>query len=243
MFISVKKGTFGTQWQSLISTPMMVHMMVRGWWNHQRTWLMIDNEEGWCNLALLAFLHYIILWSCCTFCLNCCQRLVLHLNNLFYFLRALSNQKIPCQALMKINKRTTTKIKKWKWFRWSPKSQSLSSCQPSPLEHFPFHSAISYQCLLHWTKHPCSQTKCWLQNWKCSNPHPGFLEEKVSYFVGYVGYSYYYLGFSHIFQVSFWITYLKIKKRKQLRRCYAVTSPLPTTTTIFDISQILYQKT
>ena len=150
----------------MVAMTMMVHMMVRGWWNHQRTWLMIDNEEGWCNLALLAFLHYIILWSCCTFCLNCCQRLVLHLNNLFYFLRALSNQKIPCQALMKINKRTTTKIKKWKWFRWSPKSQSLSSCQPSPLEHFPFHSAISYQCLLHWTKHPCSQLNagCKIEN-------------------------------------------------------------------------------
>ena len=97
-----------------------------------------------CNI-LLHFLSKLLSKACFT------------LNNLFYFLRALSNQTIPCQALTKIDKRTTTKTKKWKWFRWSPKSQSLSSCQPSPLDHFPFHSTISYQYLLHWTKHPCSQ--------------------------------------------------------------------------------------
>ena len=48
------------------------------------------------------------------------------------------------------------------------KSSKLSPSQPGPLVHFPFHSAINSQCLLHWTKRPGCQIKCWLQNWKYS---------------------------------------------------------------------------
>ena len=56
----------------------------------------------------------------------------------FYCWRALSNQTVPCQALTKIKKRTTTKIKKWKLFRWSPNPKVCLPVNQVHLSSFPF---------------------------------------------------------------------------------------------------------
>ena len=101
------------------------------------------------------FCMFTLSLSWCTICLYCCQRLLLYLNNLFTFWRALSNQTVPYQALTKIMKRETTKIEKWKWYSRSPHLIPQNSVFPSPRPSWSLSLslAISCQCLFHWTNH------------------------------------------------------------------------------------------
>ena len=95
-----------------------------------------------------------------------------HLNNFCCIWRVLSTKRF----LVKHFKRKTTKdkvqrVKKWKWFHWSPHVIPKSSRQPAQLTTFTFIelSTASAVCMLHWVNHLGSQIKCWL-NWKYSIP-------------------------------------------------------------------------
>ena len=57
--------------------------------------------------------------------------------------------------------------------------KNLSPCQPGPLFHFPFHSAISFQCWFHSANCPGRQIKCFLQRWMW--PIPSWLLGRKSF--------------------------------------------------------------
>ena len=88
--------------------------------------------------------------SCWAFGLHCSQRLILYLNNLFYFWQALSNPSVPCQALTKIWQKTKYKgFAKVKVIPLKPHLIKNSSSRP-----------LSGGCHQTWQKNP---TKNWLK--------------------------------------------------------------------------------
>ena len=86
----------------------------------------------------------------------------------FYCLRALPNQPVPCQALTKKKKRST-KIKKWKWFHWSPNPKVCLPVNQVHLSTFPF-TQLSATSACFTEQNVLVAKLCWLQTWICSNP-------------------------------------------------------------------------
>ena len=97
-----------------------------------------------------------------------------------YYLRALSNQTVPYQALTKIKKRATTKIEKVKVIQLLASSHPQKVVFPSPRPNWPLSLslAINCQCLLHWTNHLAAKLNA-VAKLNVFNP-PGLLEEKIS---------------------------------------------------------------
>ena len=74
--------------------------------------------------------------------------------------------------------KTKLATEKWKWWHWNNKNiPQTVFISARPTWTLSLSSTINCQCLLHWTKRPGSQIKCWLKAWKYSIP-PGLFEEK-----------------------------------------------------------------
>ena len=82
--------------------------------------------------------HLWDIWPCWTFSLHCSQRLILYLNNLFYFCEHFQTHRFLVKHWRKYDKRQSTKVsQRWKWFHWS----HISSKIPAASSHLtPFHS-------------------------------------------------------------------------------------------------------